>query len=308
MKGDCKPRKDAPAMTVSSEALRCIVAPNASAMTNFGTNTYLVVGKTQIAVIDPGPDDDRHLESILSHTSPSCRISKIFVTHPHVDHTGLAVRLAHETGADVLAHSGASGACSKRMRKLAEEFALGGGEGIDREFEPDRRLIDGELTWCDDWSFEAVWTPGHTANHMCYAWREAGILFSGDHVMGWSTTVVSPPHGDMGDFMASLDRLMQRQDEMLLPGHGGRVLAPVAEIKAQQLHRREREAQILHVLSCGLNSVGEIAGRIYSGLPVRLAAAAERTVLAHLLDLWARERAEAFCCDGLGRPCFRLVD
>ena len=289
-------------------AVKRIRAPNASAMTGSGTNTYLVSGERHVAVIDPGPDREDHFRRILSQIGPLHRISKILVTHPHADHTELVSRLTKHTGAEVIAHSGAGGACSERMQALASEFELGGGEGLDRGFEPDRRVADGELIDCGELSFEAVLTPGHTANHICYAWKDAGVLFSGDHVMGWSTTLVSPPHGDMGDFMKSLERLGQRRDRVHLPGHGDPIADPISAITSQLSHRRERERQILHLLRSGLTGVGAIAARVYSGLPAGLVAAAERNVLAHLIDFLFRGRAMTVGSDGSGRPRFRLLD
>ena len=289
-------------------AVRRIRAPNASAMTGNGTNTYLVVGERSVAVIDPGPDQDDHFHRIMTEVGPSRRISKILITHPHADHTGLANRLAKHTGAETVAHSGADGAISERMRKLSSEFELEGGEGLDWDFEADRQIVDGEVVACGEWSFEAVLTPGHTANHICYAWGDAKVLFSGDHVMGWSTTLVSPPHGDMGDFMRSLERLRLRTDRMYLPGHGEPITDPISAVASQQSHRREREEQVIHHLRSGLTGVSEIAACIYSGLPVRLAKAAERNVLAHLIDLLFRGQATAIGRDSSGRPRFRLLE
>lgn len=309
MKGVADVRRTTTPLTLESGgAVKCIRAPNASAMTGNGTNTYLVVGEHSIAVVDPGPDQDDHFRRILTEVGPSRRISKILITHPHADHTELAARLANHTGAEMIAHSGADGAASERMRTLGSEFELGGGEGLDWDFEPDRRIVDGELIACGEWSFEAVWTPGHTANHICYAWRDADVLFSGDHVMGWSTTLVSPPHGDMGNFMRSLERLRLRTERMFLPGHGEPITNPTSTVASQQSHRREREKQILDHLRSGLTGVGEIAVRVYSGLPVRLAKLAERNVLAHLIDLVFRGQATTIGRDGSGRPRFRLLD
>ena len=289
-------------------AVKRIRAPNASAMTGSGTNTYLVFGGHEVAVIDPGPDHDDHFHRIMTEVGPSRRITKILITHPHADHTGLASRLAKNTGAEMIAHSGAEGATSERMRTLGGKFELGGGEGLDWDFMPDRQIGDGELIACDEWSFEAVLTPGHTANHICYAWQEAEVLFSGDHVMGWSTTLVSPPHGDMGDFMRSLERLRLRTDRMFLPGHGEPITDPISAVASQHSHRRERERQILHCLRSGLTGVVEIAARVYSGLPAHLAKAAERNVLAHLLDFVFCGKATTVGRDSSGRPRFRPSD
>lgn len=301
-------RTRTPVATGPGGAVKRIRAQNASAMTGSGTNTYLIVGEHEVAVIDPGPDRDDHFRRIMTEVGPSRRITKILITHPHADHTGLAPRLAKHTGGELIAHSGADGAMSERMRTLCGEFELGGGEGLDWDFKPDRQLVDGETIACDQWSFEAVLTPGHTANHICYAWKDAEILFSGDHVMGWSTTLVSPPHGDMGEFMRSLERLRLRTDRVFLPGHGEPITDPNSAVASQHSHRSEREGQILHQLRSGSTGVGEIAARVYSGLPLHLAKAAERNVLAHLLDFVFRGKATTTGRDGLGRPRFRPSD
>ena len=301
-------RTQPPLPMVPGGAVKRIRAPNASAMTGNGTNTYLVVGEHCVAVIDPGPDLNDHFRRIMKEVGASRRITKILITHPHADHTGLAARLAKHTGAEMIAHSGADGATSERMRTFGSEFELGGGEGLDWDFEPDRRIVDGELIACGEWTFEAVLTPGHTTNHVCYTWRDAEVLFSGDHVMGWSTTIVSPPHGDMGDFMRSLERLRHRTDRMFLPGHGEPITDPISEVASQLSHRRKREKQVLHHLRSGMTGVAEIAARVYSGFPVHLAKAAERNVLAHLIDFVLRGQATTIGRDSSGRPRFQLLD
>ena len=189
-----------------------------------------------------------------------------------------------------MAHSGAAGSASDRMASLSAEIDLGGGEGLDRGFEPDKPIKDGESVGCDEWNIRAVWTPGHTANHLCFELADTGILFSGDHVMGWSTTVVSPPDGDMGDFLRSLNRLSERNDTVYYPGHGDPVTDPAAEVRRQLDHRTTRERQILDALQSRSQNISELAMQIYSELPERLKAAAERNVLAHVLDLIEKGR------------------
>ncbi len=287
--------------------LRRIVAPNPSAMTYKGTNTYLI-GRSRIAVIDPGPNDDQHFRRLVTLAESSGQITKIFITHPHVDHIALVPRLVERTGAEVLAHSGTDGAISGRMSEIATGGSLGGGEGLGLGFEPDRRLEDGEVVSCEEWSIEAVWTPGHTANHLCFAWSETESLFSGDHVMGWSTTIVSPPHGDMGDYMRSLDRLKSRSERIYYPGHGEPVMNPAEEVQSQFLHRLSREEEIIGCLRRGMTESREVAGMIYPDAAASIAAAAERNVLAHLLDLQLRGVVSRTDGKASGRLFFRILE
>ena len=294
-------------VTEFGENLRRVVAPNPSAMTYKGTNTYLV-GRANIAVIDPGPNDDQHFRRLVTLAESSGQITKIFITHPHVDHIDLVPRLVERTGAEVLAHSGTDGAVSCRMSEIATVGNLGGGEGLGLGFEPDRRLEDGEVVSCEEWSIEAVWTPGHTANHLCFAWSETESLFSGDHVMGWSTTIVSPPHGDMGDYMRSLDRLKSRSERIYYPGHGEPVMNPPEEVQSHLSHRMSREQEILGCLRLGMTEVREMAGMIYPDVAASIAAAAERNVLAHLLDLQLRGIVHRTDCRTSGRMVFRIPE
>ena len=287
--------------------VRRIVAPNQSDMTYRGTNTYLV-GQGEVAVIDPGPDDDAHLRRIENELGTCRRVVAILITHSHIDHTALARRLSGTTGAPVMAYSGAAGSASDRMASLSAIIDLGGGEGLDRGFEPDKLMEDGESVSCDEWNIRAVWTPGHTANHLCFELADTGILFSGDHVMGWSTTIVSPPDGDMGDFMRSLNRLSERNDTVYYPGHGDPVTEPAAEVRRQLDHRMTRERQILDALQSKPQNTYELALHIYSGLPDRLKAAAERNVLAHVLDLVGKGRVHPINQPGIRNFKFKLIE
>jgi hydroxyacylglutathione hydrolase len=265
--------------------LRRVLAPNPSAMTHRGTNSFLV-GRGEVAVIDPGPAIPAHLDAILAALGPGERISHIFVTHGHLDHSGLARPLAASTGAPVLAFGPSGAGRSPAMSAWAESGGLGGGEGIDPAFAPDRLLADGETVTGAGWHLTAVWTPGHIGNHLCF--DAGGRVFSGDHVMGWSTSFVSPPDGDMGAYMASLTRLAALNAAVLHPAHGDPVTDPAARIAALTAHRHARAAAILAALGDRPQSVAALTASVYRDTPPALHPAAARNVLAHLLDLEQR--------------------
>lgn len=262
--------------------IRRILAPNPSPMTFRGTNTYLL-GTRRLAVIDPGPNDPTHLQAILEALSPGESISRILVSHSHVDHSTLAPALRRETGAPVLAFGDSA---AGRDPEIAAISGLGGGEGIDAGFTPDHCLADGETLAGDGWSLTALWTPGHMGNHMCFAVGDA--VFTGDHVMGWATSMVSPPDGDLTAFMASLEKLQGRHDRVFYPAHGAPVADPAARLAELIAHRRAREAQILRALDGDPATVAALTARIYADVPQALLPAAGRNVLAHLIDLTRR--------------------
>lgn len=264
-------------------ALRCLRAPNSSPMTYTGTNTYLL-GHHEIAVIDPGPNDPAHLQAILAALSPEQRVTHILVTHAHLDHSPLAAPLAEQTGAPVLAFGPATAGRSALMQAFAESGELGGGEGVDEAFSPDICLQDGATIESGEWQITALHTPGHMANHMCFAWGRE--LFSGDHVMGWASSLVSPPDGDLTAFMASCARLQEMSWTRFYPGHGSPVEEPHPRLNWLISHRREREAQILETLTNGPPATAEtLAREIYHDLASALLPAATRNVLAHLIAL-----------------------
>lgn len=263
--------------------LRRVLAPNPSPMTLHGTNTY-IVGEGALAVIDPGPDCPTHLAAVLKAVRPDERISHILVTHAHVDHSPLARSLSDKTGAPIFAFGGAAAGRSARMSALVG--AVAGGEGVDSAFAPDFCLADGDPVSGTGWEISALHTPGHMGNHLCFVWGD--VIFSGDHVMGWASTLVSPPDGDMTDYMVSLERLARAGARCLMPGHGAPVYAPAARIAELQAHRRAREAQILAALGEGPAACAPLAARLYVDAPAALQAAARRNVLAHLIDLQAR--------------------
>jgi glyoxylase-like metal-dependent hydrolase (beta-lactamase superfamily II) len=253
-----------------------VLAPNPSPYTYTGTQTY-VVGTTDVAVIDPGPDEPAHLDALLRAIAGRPVVA-ILCTHTHRDHSPAAAPLKALTGAPIIG-------CAPLVLSDAGPRA---DAAFDRDYAPDRVLEDGETVSGNGWTLEAVATPGHTSNHLCYALRESGALFTGDHVMGWSTTVVSPPDGDMAEFMRSLDKLMDRADRVYYPAHGPAVEKPHRFVRGLIGHRKQREGQILRLLKAGTGDIPDMVARMYAGLDPRLNGAAGRSVLAHLLDLKAR--------------------
>jgi glyoxylase-like metal-dependent hydrolase (beta-lactamase superfamily II) len=261
--------------------VRRITANNPSPFTFHGTNSYIVGGDT-LAVIDPGPEDDDHFDA-LRKAIAGRPVSHIFVSHTHRDHSPLSARLKALTGAPLVAEGPHRPA---RLRVEGETTPLD--SSGDTDFRPDIVLPDGELVEGEGWSLRAVHTPGHTANHLAFALEGTGILFSADHVMAWSTTVVAPPDGSMRDYMASLDKLLQRDDHILFPGHGGPVTAPRRFLRGLKAHRRMRERAILDRIATGDRSIPAIVHAIYRDTDPRLYGAAGLSVLAHIEDLVCR--------------------
>ncbi|WP_138468661.1 MBL fold metallo-hydrolase [Poseidonocella sp. HB161398] len=264
--------------------IRRILAPNPSPMTFRGTNSYLL-GRGQLALVDPGPDDQAHLGALMAALGGR-PLSMILVSHAHRDHSGLAPALAAATGAPVLAFGGPFSGRSETMKRLAAVGALGGGEGVDATFRPDRCLADGERLDLDGCPLEALHTPGHMGNHLAFAWR--GALFTGDLVMGWASSLVSPPDGDLAAFYRSCARLRARGETVLHPGHGAPVADPAARIDALVAHRRTREAQILDALAAGPAAITALTARIYHDTDPALHPAAARNILAHLVEMTER--------------------
>ena len=269
--------------------LRLIRAPNPSPMTGPGTNTYLL-GPHDVVVIDPGPALPGHLAAILAALPANARISHILVTHSHLDHSALARPLAAATGAPVLGFGTCDAGRSAIMARLALAGGVGGGvgggEGVDPGFTPDVVVADGQRLRLGGTDIEVIHTPGHFGNHLCFA--SAGRLFSGDHVMGWASSLISPPDGDLTDYMASLARLVLRPDRIYHPGHGAPVLVPAARVKWLIRHRRAREARVLAALGPKPQSLDDLLPEVYADTDPHLWPAAARNLLAHLIDLHQR--------------------
>lgn len=262
--------------------IRRIVARNPSPFTFRGTGTY-VVGDGEVAVIDPGPDLDEHVAALLAGLSGE-QVTHILITHTHRDHSPAAAALKAATGAPTYGFGPHAG--GKRGDPAVEE-------GGDWDFTPDVTVHDGDAIAGSGWRFEAVHTPGHTSNHLCFALPDQGILLSGDHVMGWSTSVIAPPDGDMSAYMASLDKLLGRLDAVYWPTHGPAITEPQAHVRAFVAHRRDREAGILECLAGGSERIDAIVDKLYVGLQPGLRRAAGRSVHAHLLDLAGRGTVES---------------
>ncbi len=270
--------------------LRLLLCPNPSPMTFHGTNTYLL-GTGDIAVIDPGPQDDAHLKAILASLTPDQKITHIIVTHSHLDHSPLASVLSSRTGAPIFAFGPATAGRSLVMQKIAAAGLSEGGEGIDHTFTPDICVQDGYVIEGSDWNLEVLHTPGHLGNHICLAWGNA--CFTADHVMGWASSLVSPPDGDLTDFMSSCDRLAARNWRVFYPGHGAPVDAPNERLTWLIEHRRAREVNILDTLSRAPATAGTLAQLIYTETPSALMPAATRNVFAHLIDLYGKTQVSA---------------
>lgn len=276
--------------------VRRVLAPNPSPYTFTGTQTWIVGNGSDVAIIDPGPtgsgqsvgdpaspfnadaNGTGHVDAILRAVGDA-RITAILCTHTHRDHSPAAAPLKALTGAPII---GCAPLALKDDGPRADS-------AFDPDYAPDRILTDGETVSGDGWTLQAVATPGHTSNHLCFALRESGALFTGDHVMAWSTSVVSPPDGNMADYMASLSKLYERDDRVYYAAHGAAVTKPRQLVRGMLGHRKSREAQILRELAEGPRAIPTMVATMYKGLDPRLTGAAGRSVLAHLFDLEKRE-------------------
>jgi glyoxylase-like metal-dependent hydrolase (beta-lactamase superfamily II) len=261
--------------------VRRLLVNNPGPFTFKGTLTYLV-GRNRVAIIDPGPIDEAHIAALLAAVGAET-VTHILVTHTHRDHSPAAARIKAATGAKT---------CGEGPHRAARPLHVGEAPPLessgDRDFRPDIVLADGEIVSGPGWELEAVTTPGHTANHMAFALKGTPVLFSGDHVMAWSTPVVAPPDGAMSDYMASLEKLSRRAETLYFPGHGGAVRDAPRFVQQYIRHRKAREASILKRLAAGEADIPTLVGSIYIGLDPRLTKAAGLSVLAHLEDLTAR--------------------
>jgi glyoxylase-like metal-dependent hydrolase (beta-lactamase superfamily II) len=267
-----------------------VLAPNPSPYTYTGTQTYVVGAPNgpDCAVIDPGPDEPEHIKAIVAAVGGR-KVLAIMCTHTHRDHSPAAAPLAALTGSPIVG-------CAPLV--LSSDLPRSD-ESFDTSYTPDRVLEDGEAMRGVGWSLTAVATPGHTSNHLCFALEESGALFTGDHVMGWSTSVVVPPDGDMGDYMASLEKLLSREDARYHSAHGAAIEKPRQLVRGMIGHRRQRESQIMRLLREEARSVSGLIPVMYKGLDERLIPAAEMSVTAHLIDL--AKRGLAACNDDIWR-------
>jgi glyoxylase-like metal-dependent hydrolase (beta-lactamase superfamily II) len=275
-----------------SPLIRRVVANNPNPFTYLGTGTYLI-GRGEVAVLDPGPDDPAHVDALVDALEPGERITHLFITHTHSDHSPGSRQLGERTGAPTYGFGPHGPVDDSNDRVVFGDAEADGDptspeprEGADRSFRPEVVLRDGDTVAGDGWTLEAVHTPGHASNHLCYLFREEGVLCSGDHVMGWSTSVIAPPDGHLGDYLASLEKLLGRpQDQRYLPTHGPQITAPHTLVRAFLAHRRERSDQILAALASGPATIAEMVPRLYADVSKRLWRGAAASVYAHLLYL-----------------------
>jgi len=269
--------------------LRSVLAPNSGPMTHWGTNSF-ILGEGEVAVIDPGPDDPAHLAALLAAISGES-VTHILVTHAHADHSPLARRLSDKTGAPILGFGSHEAGRSAVMQRLAAEGFAGGGEGVDRDFLPDRHIGEGDRVDGTGWTLDVLHTPGHFAGHLAFRW--SNVIISGDHVMDWASSLVSPPDGDLSAFMATSERLRNLGARRFLPGHGDAIDDPAGRLGWLIAHRKARAAAILDALTAKLETIEKITARVYIDTPPELLPAAARNVFAHLIELVELGQAEA---------------
>ncbi len=267
-------------VTQLAPGIRRVIANNPGPFTFHGTGTY-ILGTGKVAVIDPGPNDEAHIDAILAGL-PGEEVSHILVTHTHMDHSPGCRPLQAETGAPTYAY-GPHGAGKIEQGVQVEE-------GGDMDFEPDHLVTHGDIIQGEDWTVECVYTPGHTSNHLCFALQEQKALFTGDHVMGWSTSIISPPDGDMADYMQSLELLLGRDDDIYWPTHGPSIIDPKTHVQAYIDHRLEREQQILACIDQGTHQIREMVPLMYRDTPEFMYPAAARSVLAAMENLVRKEQ------------------
>ncbi len=268
-----------------------VIARNPGPFTFTGSGTYIVANGGAAAVIDPGPDLSEHLDALCAALDGR-RVSHVLITHTHSDHCALSRRFADAVRAPIFAFG-------PHPARSPEEDAPTLDEGGDYGFAPDETLADGAVIAGEGWTIEAVHTPGHLSNHLCFGLKEEHVLFTGDHIMGWSTSVVAPPDGSMGAYMQSLGKLLTRNDKAYYPTHGAPIDKPHAFVRAIRAHRRIRDGQILDQLAKGKSRIKEIVAVLYADIDPRLHGAAALNVFAHLIRL---VETGAVACEGALRP------
>lgn len=268
--------------------LRAILAPNPSPMTAEGTLTYLIGPPQSLAMIDPGPDILTHFQRLCDTVDALGKLTAVLVTHAHLDHSPLAASVAGHYDVPLYGFGSYERGRTAQMQQLAETSYIGGGEGVDHAFAPTAVLEDGAVVSGEGWTLKAHWTPGHMANHLCFEWVEAQVLFCGDLIMGWAPSLISPPDGDLEQFYGSLRKVERLGATRLYPGHGSPVDAPQARITELRAHRHSRSQSLAHVLCETPQSLGELTSKIYNDVPAHILPAAKRTLFAHLL--WAINR------------------
>ena len=275
-------------ITTPAENIVCILAPNPSPMTFKGTNTY-IIDNGELAIIDPGPINEEHFDNILGVLAGKL-VKYIFLTHSHVDHSPLAKQLSAELDTPIYAYGASNSGLSSTMLSLIDNGYQSGSEGVDSEFNPDFLIKNNEEFILNNNIISSIHTPGHMGNHVCFQYDK--VLFSGDHVMGWATSMVSPPYGDLTQFMASCRLLQTKEFNLFLPGHGDPVKNPSERLSFLVNHRLERESQIKEAIKETALTAFEITEIIYTDIDNSLIPAATRNVFAHLIDLHERGLVE----------------
>ena len=269
--------------------IRMVLAPNPGPMTYWGTNSF-IIGEGKVAIIDPGPKDKTHLAALIKATKGET-VTHILISHPHLDHSPLSRELARTTNAPIYGFGPPDAGRSDMMKSLAAGGLAGGGEGVDLDFRPDLLLADGDTVAGQDWTIDVVHTPGHFSGHLSFSTGEA--LMSGDHVMDWSSSLVSPPDGDISAFMATSARLFEHPAKSFYPSHGGPLLDPADRLSWLIEHRKKRETAILDVLTDRPQSIEQLTAKVYHDIDPDLRPAAARNVFAHIIDLVERNIVKA---------------
>jgi len=270
--------------------VRRIVANNPGPLTHNGTNTY-IVGEGRVAVIDPGPDDDDHIDAIMRAIKAE-RLDYILLTHTHKDHSTSIPKLKELTGAKLVAYAPIheNRGCRRDSEKpLDAKF-------VDFEIKPDTEIVDGDILEGTGWALKAVHTPGHAPDHLCYAHQTEPILFTGDHIMAWNTSVIIPPEGRMSDYLVSLKKCLNNSYERLMPGHGGQAQSPDRLIKAYLMHRKWREEAVLTAITSGMQGIDELLPALYPNIDEGVKGAAALSILAHAVHLCEQGVIKADTC------------